>query len=71
MLQNRGLDFPEIGMTVQMGHSGVKGKIVGMNHCCNLDVKTEDGKKQNWHPTWDICYFDNNGVIIKDYRNKQ
>ena len=74
MENQRGIDFAKIGMMVEV--SGDIGTIKGMNHSCNLDVvfanTLKHGKgKYNCHPTWDICYFDKDGEIIKDYREKK
>ena len=67
ILRCRGIDWAEKGMRVELGN-GNCGIIVGMNRSGNLDVKTDKGV-QNWHPTWNIVYFDNNNNIVKDFRD--
>lgn len=67
ILRCRGIDWAEKGMRVELGN-GNSGIIVGMNSSGNLDVKTNKGV-QNWHPTWNIVYFDNNNQIVKDFRD--
>ena len=71
ILRCRGIDWAEKGMKVQLGN-GEKytGKIVGMNSSGNLKVKTENGI-QNWHPTWNIVYFDKDKNIIRDFRDEK
>lgn len=71
MKRLRDIDFARIGMQVQV--SGYFGTIVGLNLSGNLDVKFSNqlrfGKRpSNCHPTWEICYYDENDNIIKDYR---
>jgi len=73
MTIQRGIDFAEIGMMVEVGED--IGTIAGMNSSCNLDVifanQLKYGKaKHNCHPTSNIAYFDKRGEIIKDYRGK-
>jgi len=73
MKRTRGIDFARLGMMVEV--SGELGTIVGMNSSCNLDVvfanQLKRGKgKHNCHPTWDIAYFDKEGNVIADYREK-
>lgn len=68
MIRCRNIEWAEKGMIVILGDgSKYKGKIVGMNSSGNLDVKTDKGV-QNWHPTWNIAYFDKNMNIVKDFR---
>ena len=69
ILRCRGIDWAEKGMKVQIGNGEkYSGTIVGMNSSGNLNVKTDKGV-QNWHPTWNIVYFDNKNKIVKDFRN--
>lgn len=74
MIRCRGIDFARIGMMVEVdGHIGT---IVGMNGSANLDVIFANQQKfgkhpQNCHPTWRTAYFDQDGNIIADYRNKE
>lgn len=73
MIRCRGMDFVRLGMMVEV--EGQMGTIVGMNSSANLDVvfanRLKMGDyKHNCHPTWDIAYFDADGNVIKDFRNK-
>ena len=71
MKRCRGIDFARLGMQVEV--AGDIGTIVGMNSSANLDVvfsnQQKYGKgKSNCHPNWETRYFDENGVVIADYR---
>lgn len=73
MIRCRGMDFVRLGMRVEMG--GQMGTVKGMNSSANLNVVFDNperyGKgKVNCHPTWDIAYFDKEGNVIADYREK-
>lgn len=73
MKRTRSINFARIGMMVEV--TGELGTIVGMNQSCNLDVvfanQLKRGKgKHNCHPTWDIAYFDKDGNVVADYREK-
>ena len=69
ILRCRGIVWAEKGMKVQLEkEEKYSGIIVGMNSSGNLKVKTNKGI-QNWHPTWNIVYFDNNNKIVKDFRD--
>lgn len=65
MKKQRGLDFLERGMAVEV--DGRKGTVTG-NCDSNLAVKF-DGKKHsdNCHPHWRVKYFDSKGILIKEY----
>ena len=70
MKRCRGIEFARLGMMVEVdGHLGT---IVGINRSANLDVvfanQLKFGKgKSNCHPTWRTKYFDENGLLIKEY----
>lgn len=71
MARSRGIDFARLGMMVEA--MGDIGTIVGMNDSANLDIvfanKLKYGThKHNCHPTWDICYYDETGKMLMDYR---
>lgn len=72
MKRCRGIEFARVGMQIEV--DGDIGTIVGMNGSANLDVvfanQQRYGKhKHNCHPTWEICYFNENGEVIADYRS--
>ncbi len=69
-VEKRGIPFAAIGMRVEL--EGKTGAIKGVNSSANLDILF-DGEKQktNCHPTWEMVYFNGNGSICKDYREKQ
>ena len=74
ILRTRGLDFPRIGMMIEV--NGQRGTIQGMNRSANLDVVFVNQLKMgdhehNCHPTWETCYFDVDGNIIRDFRTKE
>lgn len=74
MIQFRDIDFARIGMMVEV--DGDIGTITGMNKSANLDVIFTNqlkfgGTKHNCHPTYEVCYFDENGNILKDYRSSK
>lgn len=73
ILRVRGLDFPRIGMMVEV--AGERGTIQGMNSGGNLDVvfvnQLKKGKHaHNCHPTWETVYFDVDSNVIADFRAK-
>jgi len=74
ILRARGLDFPRIGMTIEVNDD--RGTIQGMNSSGNLDVvfanQAKYGKRaQNCHPTWETVYFDADGNVVGDFRAKK
>ena len=74
ILRMRGLDFPRFGMMIEV--DGQRGTIQGMNSSANLDVvfvnQLKMGKRAlNCHPTWETCYFDVDGNVIRDFRTKK
>lgn len=66
----RGIKFAYQGMRIQV--EGKLGTIVGGNDSMNLDV-VFDGQwfTSNCHPWWKTVYFDNNGDVLADYREKR
>ena len=68
--KQRGLDFIERGMRVELSYGSVKkqGTIMGGNPSGNIDVLF-DGEKThaNCHPTWCLKYFDKQGNVIAEY----
>jgi hypothetical protein len=73
MKRCRGMDWVRLGMQVEV--DGDLGTIVGMNSSANLDVvfvnQLKMGKhKHNCHPWWQTRYFDAEGNVIKDYRDR-
>jgi len=74
ILRVRGLDFPRLGMRIEM--DGEPGTIEGMNSAGNLNVvfanQAKYGKKaQSVHPTWEMVYYDVDGNIVGDFRTKK
>jgi hypothetical protein len=69
MKRVRGLDFPRLGMKVEM--DGKRGTITGtMNGNLAVtfdDQKTHGKKPRNVHPTWRTKYFNDDGVVIAEY----
>lgn len=68
MWRCRGVDFIELGMTVEI--NGDRGKVVGMNMSANLDVRFDDTAKYgkrvcNCHPFWKAKYFNKDNVCIE------
>lgn len=66
--KQRGLPFVKIGMKVQSTYNGKFGYITGGNMSGNLQIRFE-GKNhsENYHPHWEIKYFDDKGNVIKEY----
>lgn len=67
----RGVPFARIGMRVEVeGHAGV---IVDKNDSANFDVLFTEGKHAgavcNCHPHWMFKYFDDDGQLIREYRD--
>jgi hypothetical protein len=73
MQRCRGMGWVRLGMQVEV--AGHLGTIKGMNSGANLDVEFVnqlqwgDGT-HNCHPTWETRYFDAEGKVIADYRQK-
>jgi len=70
MKRIRGIDFAHIGQMVEVG--GDVGTIKGMNYSGNLDIvfanQLKHGSgKHNCHPTYNIKYYDQNGVLVSDF----
>ncbi|EGQ8013304.1 hypothetical protein HFM15_001573 [Vibrio cholerae] len=65
----RNLPFLKRGMRVQVD-GGKFGTITGANSSMNLNVRL-DGEKHsgNYHPTWQMRYFDDNGNVIAEFMN--
>ncbi|HBN6882667.1 TPA: hypothetical protein L3310_003248 [Vibrio cholerae] len=65
----RNLPFLKRGMRVQVD-GGKFGTITGANRSMNLNVRL-DGEKHsgNYHPTWKMRYFDENGNVIAEFTN--
>lgn len=65
----RNLPFLKRGMRVQ-DDGGKFGTITGANRSMNLNVRL-DGEKHsgNYHPTWQMRYFDENGNVIAEFTN--
>lgn len=65
----REIDFAFQGMRISV--NGKMGTIVGGNGSLNLDV-VMDGTwyVSNCHPWWETVYYDNNGNVLADYREK-
>lgn len=64
-----GLDFIKRGMEVEV-YNGKRGRITsayGSSVRIRLDGEKNPG---HYHPTWEIIYFDSDGSIIADYREK-
>lgn len=66
--QSRRMPWLKTGMIVEV--AGRRGKIVGGNSHCNLNVRYDGEsrrRKHNCHPTWQTIYYDDQGNIIADY----
>lgn len=70
MKLSREIPFAYIGQKVKVCNKIAT--IVGSNESMNLDVVFNgEFRKSNVHPTWDITYYDSNGVICFDSGVKQ
>jgi len=73
MSRCRGMDWVRMGMMIEVdGHIGT---IVGMNSAGNIDVVFANQLKwgktpQNCHPTWETRYFNKDGGVVMDFREK-
>lgn len=69
MCEHRLIPFAYQGMRVEV--AGKMGTIIG-NYGMNLLVAM-DGiwRGSNCHPWWETRYFDKEGIVIKDYREKK
>jgi hypothetical protein len=68
--KTRGLDFVKKGMRVEQTEMKQSGVIVGGNRSGNIDVKFDGNKHtDNCHPTYMMKYFDDNGNVIKEYKD--
>jgi len=67
--ENRGISFAYQGMKIEV--AGKLGTIVGGNRSNNLDV-VFDGQwnKSSCHPWWETRYFNEEGKVLEDYREK-
>lgn len=68
--KQRGLDFIELGMRVELAYGSTKkqGIIKGGNSSGNIDVLFDGEKKpENCHPTWAMKYFDKKGNVIAEF----
>lgn len=67
--KKRNIPFAKVGMRVEV-YNGNKGKITGDHHGDMLKIKL-DGENHSgvYHPHWKIKYFDNKGVLIKEYKD--
>lgn len=67
--KQRGLSFLKRGMRIESLHNGKFGRIASANHCGNINV-IFDGEKhsQNCHPKWKIRYFNDENVVIKEFK---
>lgn len=70
MIRSRDIEFARIGMMVEV--DGEMGTIVGMNNGANLSVQMSNHLKHgkhahNWHPTWNVKYFDADGKVIAHF----
>ena len=55
-----------------MEMNGKHGVVTGGNSLCNIQVRF-DGRRfsSNVHPHWETVYFDTEGKILADYREKK
>jgi hypothetical protein len=65
----RGIPAVKVGTRVVVSGNR-QGTVVGGNHSMNLDIIL-DGQdfSGNYHPKWEIAYFDENGETIYDFRS--
>ncbi len=67
-LKNRNINFVFLGMKIDLTGQGV-GYIVGCNSSSNLDVYfPEKDATYNCHPYHELTYYDDNGEIVKCYK---
>lgn len=67
--QNYGLEYIKRGMKVRVP-DGRMGRITAA-HGSHLYVRLdENNKRLILHPTWEIVYYDEDGHIIEDFREK-
>jgi hypothetical protein len=70
MCKHRFIEFAYMGMTVDV--DGEKGIIVGSNSSMNLNVLfPERTGVENCHPHWQTTYYNNNGEIIKCFKEER
>ncbi len=69
MKEHRNIPFAKRGMIVEV--DGEKGWITGSNNGMNLDVLFEGNEyTTNCHPHWEIIYYDEDGNMIKNYKQE-
>ena len=68
MKKARFIEFAKIGMKIEA--NGKKGVICGSNSSFNLDICLDgDYHTINYHPHWEMKYFDDEGKLIKEFTN--
>lgn len=68
--ERRNMPFLKRGMSVEV--NGQKGKVTSGNRSGNINVRFEGiNFSKNCHPKWETCYFDKDGNVIADYREKK
>ena len=67
--ESRNMPFLKRGMVIEV--DGRKGIVTAGNHSGNVNVRF-DGEKHavNCHPQWETVYFDKDGNVLADYREK-
>lgn len=68
--ERRQMPFIKRGMRVQV--DGQMGSVTAGNRSGNINVRFDGFKyTENCHPKWETVYFDKEGNILADYREKK
>ncbi len=62
-----GLPFIKVGMKVRDLFKGQDGKIIDGHRSGGLIIKTEDGAVGDYHPTWKMRYYNDDGSIAAEF----
>ncbi|MGY5718897.1 hypothetical protein ACXHQ0_16745 [Vibrio antiquarius] len=67
---DRGMPFLKRGMRVYSTYSKQFGTITGANRSGNLNIRMDGERRSgNYHPQWQLQYFDDNGTVIAEYKD--
>jgi hypothetical protein len=68
--KSRNLPFIKRGMKVYSHYYNRHGVICGANDSGNINIRFSGDKySQNYHPCWQISYYDRRGNIIESFRD--
>lgn len=68
--ERRGMPFIKRGMRVKV--DGKMGSVTAGNRSGNINVRFDGFKHtENCHPKWETVYYDKEGNVIADYREKK